>query len=132
METTLEDTINALYDALMTLLSTYQKWLRTMRDFKLKYMTPIMRRIQDSPWIQREIEQMESTYEAAGETLSKLQASVVASKLQQDQVLAAARMAERRAKSSGPKVSARTKTRFKGNIPYEVANSEMLQELAFS
>jgi hypothetical protein len=57
--------INALYSTLMTLLANYQRWIRNLTTFKQTYMTPVMRRIQDSPWIQREIEQTEATHEAA-------------------------------------------------------------------
>jgi hypothetical protein len=57
--------INALYSTLMTLLANYQRWIRNLTTFKQTYMTPIMRRIQDSPWIQREIEQTEAALEAA-------------------------------------------------------------------
>jgi hypothetical protein len=57
--------INTLYSTLLTLLATYQRWIRTLTSFKQTHMTPIMRRIQDSPWIQREIEQTEATLEAA-------------------------------------------------------------------
>ena len=89
-ESNVENAVHSVYDVLMTLLATYQKWLRVMRDLKTRYMAPIMRRIQDSPWIQREIEQMESAYETAGQTLSKLEGSVVRSELQDDQIKAAA------------------------------------------
>ncbi len=114
--TEIGDAVNALYDALMMVLAMYQKWLRTMRGFKAKYMLPIMRRIQASPWIQREIEQMDMTAEAAQEALSKNKdgvGNVASLALQDDQVRAATRVAERRATSSASKVPARTKTRLK-------------------
>ena len=56
---------------------------------------------------------MEATHEAAEQTLSRLERSVVRSELQDDQLKAAAKIAERRGKSSGYKAPARTKTRFK-------------------
>ena len=106
-----ETLVNNVYDTLMTLLSTYQKWWRSMEAFKADYMTPIMRRIQGSPWIQREIEQMESTIEAARQRLSSDEGNAPGLVLHGDQVKAATQVAERRAKSSASKISA--KTRFK-------------------
>jgi hypothetical protein len=91
-----------------------------MSAFKATQMTPIMRRIQDSPWIQREIEQMETTYEAAKTVLCSTNEEQVRPPgllLQQEQVMAAAKVGERRAMSSAskvpPKVNVRVKSRFK-------------------
>ena len=95
-------TINNLYNALLNLLSSYKRWIRSMSSFKQSYMTPIMRRIQDSPWIQREIEQMEETLGAAQKALA-LHNGKEGLVLQDEQIEETTKVVERRAKSSGAK-----------------------------
>ena len=56
---------------------------------------------------------MESALEAAQQALSTGEGNIAGLKLHEDQVKAAAKVVERRAKSSGSKIPAKTKTRFK-------------------
>ena len=92
--------INELYDALNTLINTSSTWLRTIGRLKEQHMTPILRRIQDSSWVQTEITQMEDALEACNRMNSKPISKVVGSVVGAEQVKGAEKLAERRSKSS--------------------------------
>lgn len=84
-----------------SLLTTYKHWLETSYLFRSTYMAPLMRRIQDSPWVRREIEQSEVTMEMARLSLhKKYESGEMKRILQEDQLRGAEMLAERRSKSS--------------------------------
>ena len=56
----IRNAIHNLYDAICNLVTEYHKWLTAMRDLKSHYLTPLVVRIEESTFIQREIEQSES------------------------------------------------------------------------
>lgn len=61
----IQDRINEVYDALMSLLHSYSLWWSGMKDIKQKYMLPTLRRIQNSPETLLEIREFEEYKEAA-------------------------------------------------------------------
>lgn len=90
-----------LSTAMHGLLTTYKHWLQTSYLFRTTYMAPLMRRIQDSPWVRREIEQSEVIIEMARLSLHKRYESGEMKRiLQEDQLRGAEMLAERRSKSS--------------------------------
>lgn len=83
------------------LLTAYKHWLQTSYHFRTTFMAPLMRRIQDSPWVRREIEQSEATIDMARLSLHKRYESGEMKRiLQEDQLRGAEMLAERRSKSS--------------------------------
>lgn len=61
----IQDQLNQLYDALMTLLHNYNLWWEGMGTIRKHYMLPLMRRILDSPETLRENAEFEQVIEAA-------------------------------------------------------------------
>ena len=93
----INDGVAALHD----LCRTYDRWVCGMHDLRIRYMIPLMRRIQESPWIRREIEQSEATLEIARLSLArKYDGDEMQRVLKEDQVRGAEMLAERRSKSS--------------------------------
>lgn len=65
----IEDTINELYDTLMTLLHNYNVWMRKMREVKENYTQPLIRKIRKSPEILLEIAGAESIKKIAVDSI---------------------------------------------------------------
>lgn len=95
---------NAVVDLTVTLhslLTTYKSWLRSLHRLRTDYMTPLLRRIQASPWVRREIEQAEVTIEMARLRLHKrYESGEMRRILQEDQLRGAEMLVDRRSKSS--------------------------------
>ena len=61
----IRNALHNLYETLCELVSAYHKWLTAMRNLKSHYLTPLMRRVEESTLIQQEIEQSESIKSSA-------------------------------------------------------------------
>jgi hypothetical protein len=92
--------INDLYNAFLTLVTSYSTWLRLMTHLKQTYMTPILRRIQDSSWVKTEINQMEEALEACKRMNACPIQDIIGSEVGEEQIKGAVKLAERRSKSS--------------------------------
>ena len=69
--------------------------------FRNTYLTPLLRRIQESTWVRREIEQSELSIEMAKTSLAQRYSSgEIARVLHEDQVRGAEMLADRRSRSS--------------------------------
>ena len=101
LSTTLRTMIDDLTTTVHNLLIVYERWLRASQLFRATHMLPLLRRIQDSPWVRREIEQLEINIEMARMSLQKkYESGEIERVLQEDQLRGAEMLAERRSKSS--------------------------------
>lgn len=82
-------------------VTAYKAWLHTLSHFRTTYMSPLLRRIQESDWVRREIEQSESTIAMAKQSLHKRYTSgEIAKVLLEDETRGAEMLAEGRSRSS--------------------------------
>ena len=98
--TTCSDQTNALYNTLSSLIHAYSTWIEHMQHIKDHYMTPLIRRIQDSSWVKREMEQMEDALSLCAEMNAGSINDIISHELGEEQVTGAEILAQRRAKSS--------------------------------
>ena len=66
-----QDRINILYDAVMTLLKNYQLWWNGMRDIRQNYMLPLVRKLQQSPDMLQEIVEARRLLEAVKASVAR-------------------------------------------------------------
>lgn len=71
----LQDRINELYNALMSLLSQYRLWWNGMKDIKEGYMLPTLRAIRRAPEVWRQVKNMEENISVARAAIERSQAS---------------------------------------------------------
>lgn len=97
----IREAISSLTNALHSLALSYKQWLRTLHRFRKTSLDPLLRRIQDSSYVRREIEQSETTLETARENLHKRYRSGEMQRiLKEDQLRGAQMLVDRRSKSS--------------------------------
>lgn len=65
----ISDAIHNVYDLLCALISTYWTWISSLEHLKQTTLVPLVRRIQESNFVKREIEQTESILASAREAL---------------------------------------------------------------
>ena len=87
----IRNAIHNLYDVVCQLVTTYHKWLAAMRSLKSNYLAPLMRRVEESTFIQREIKQSEGTISVARAVLESGRV-VVPRKYENDVVAGAVRL----------------------------------------
>ncbi|RMZ75680.1 hypothetical protein DV737_g5188, partial [Chaetothyriales sp. CBS 132003] len=105
--------INALYNALQTLIASYSQWMRTLRGLKCTYMSPLLGQIKDSTKVQAEIADRKAALLACDEMNARPLSDVMTDQVEEDQLRGVERLAERRRTKSSTLVR-ETKTRMVG------------------
>ncbi|RMZ76820.1 hypothetical protein DV738_g4662, partial [Chaetothyriales sp. CBS 135597] len=77
--------INAIYDALQTLISSYRQWLGALHGLGSRYMTPLLRQIKESAKVQAEIAQRRAALLACDVMHARPLSEIIASQTGEEQ-----------------------------------------------